>query len=193
MESVPQTDCQGSASILKLTSLTGMGSRYPVSPSRLDRRLSLPVPWILSPVESCSSRRRTAPSPMCHKRPFAIHTDRLPPRELDGPAGPRSPGAGRSGSRDRLTRRARPAVAQRRPHPSSASDSTNRTRSACREIERFIRTLKEQCLWLHRFETLAEARTIIGAFIRRYNEEWIIERLDYRTPAIARQELVAVA
>ena len=60
-------------------------------------------------------------------------------------------------------------------------------------IERFIRTLKEQCLWLHRFETLAEARTIIGAFIRRYNEEWIIERLDYRTPAIARQELVAVA
>ena len=60
-------------------------------------------------------------------------------------------------------------------------------------IERFIRTLKEQCLWLHRFETLAEARTIIGAFIRRYNEEWIIERLDYRTPAIARQELAAVA
>ena len=60
-------------------------------------------------------------------------------------------------------------------------------------IERFIRTLKEQCLWLHRFETLAEARPIIAAFIRRYNEEWIIERLDYRTPAIARQELAAVA
>ena len=60
-------------------------------------------------------------------------------------------------------------------------------------IERFIRTLKEQCLWLHRFETLAEARAIIAAFIRRYNEEWIIERLDYRTPAIARQELAAVA
>ena len=64
----------------------------------------------------------------------------------------------------------------------------------CNEvIERFIRTLKEQCLWLHRFETLAEARAIIAAFIRRYNEEWIIERLDYRTPAIARQELAAVA
>ena len=60
-------------------------------------------------------------------------------------------------------------------------------------VERFIRTLKEQCLWLHRFETLAEARTIIGAFIRRYNEEWIIERIDYRTPVIARQELAAVA
>ena len=36
-------------------------------------------------------------------------------------------------------------------------------------------------------------RAIIAAFIRRYNEEWIIERLDYRTPAIARQELAAVA
>ena len=82
LESVPQTDCQGSASILKLTSLTGMGSRYPVSPSRLDRRLSLPVPWILSPVESCSSRRRTAPSPMCHKRPFAIHADRRRPLDV---------------------------------------------------------------------------------------------------------------
>ena len=38
-------------------------------------------------------------------------------------------------------------------------------------IERFIRTLKEQCLWPHRFETLAEARAIIAAFTRRYNEE----------------------
>ena len=60
-------------------------------------------------------------------------------------------------------------------------------------IERFIRTLGEPCLWLRRFKTLAEACTIIGAFIRCYNEEWIIERLDYRTPAIARQELAAVA
>ena len=41
-------------------------------------------------------------------------------------------------------------------------------------------------MWLRRFETIAEARAIIGAFIRRYNEERIIERLDYRTPAIAR-------
>ena len=32
-------------------------------------------------------------------------------------------------------------------------------------IERFIQTLKEQCLWLHRFETLAEARAIIATFI----------------------------
>lgn len=60
-------------------------------------------------------------------------------------------------------------------------------------IERFIRTLKEQCLWLHRFESLEEARRIIGAFIERYNHQWLIERLDHRTPAVARRELLAAA
>ncbi len=60
-------------------------------------------------------------------------------------------------------------------------------------IERFIRTLKEQCLWLHRFETLDEARAIIGGFIHRYNHQWLIERLGYRTPATARQEMLTMA
>ena len=60
-------------------------------------------------------------------------------------------------------------------------------------IERFIRTLKEQCLWLHRFDTLDQARTIIGAFIERYNHQWLIERLGHRTPAAARAELAAAA
>ena len=49
-------------------------------------------------------------------------------------------------------------------------------------IERFMRTLKEQCLYLHRFQTLEEARAIIGEFIDRYNPEWLIERLGHRTP-----------
>lgn len=60
-------------------------------------------------------------------------------------------------------------------------------------IERFIRTLKEQCLWLHRFDTLDQARAIIGAFIERYNHEWLIERLDHRTPATVRREMLAMA
>lgn len=60
-------------------------------------------------------------------------------------------------------------------------------------IERFMRTLKEQCVWLHRFATLDEARTIIGAFIERYNHQWLIERLDHRTPAVARREMLAMA
>jgi putative transposase len=55
-------------------------------------------------------------------------------------------------------------------------------------IERFMRTLKEQCLYLHRFQTLEEAREVIATFIERYNHEWLIERLGYRTPAQARAE-----
>ena len=52
-------------------------------------------------------------------------------------------------------------------------------------IERFLRTLKEQCLYLHQFPGLEEARRVIGAFIHRYTE-WLIARLGYRTPAAAR-------
>ena len=55
-------------------------------------------------------------------------------------------------------------------------------------MESFIRMRKEQCLYLHRFETLEEARRIIAAFIGRYNHEWLIERLAHRTPAQARAE-----
>jgi putative transposase len=55
-------------------------------------------------------------------------------------------------------------------------------------MERFIRTLKEQCLYLHRFASLDEARECIAAFITRYNHEWLIERLGHRTPARARAE-----
>jgi transposase InsO family protein len=39
---------------------------------------------------------------------------------------------------------------------------------------------------LHRFQTLAEARRIIGEFITRYNTEWLIERLGHQTPMAAR-------
>ncbi|MBI1845688.1 MAG: transposase [Candidatus Rokubacteria bacterium] len=53
--------------------------------------------------------------------------------------------------------------------------------------ERFMRTLKEQCIYLHRFASLEEARRIIGEFIVRYNAEWLIERLGYQTPAQARR------
>lgn len=55
-------------------------------------------------------------------------------------------------------------------------------------IERFIRTLKEQCLYLYRFTTLEEARRIIAEFIARYNHEGLIARLGYRTPAQARAD-----
>ena len=54
--------------------------------------------------------------------------------------------------------------------------------------ERFMRTLKEQCIYLHQFRSLEEARQVIAEFIARYNTQWLIERLGYRTPAQARAD-----
>jgi len=57
-------------------------------------------------------------------------------------------------------------------------------------MERWLRILKEECLYLHDFESLEEVRQIIGDFIRRYNEEWILERFEYRTPAAVRRSFL---
>ncbi len=48
--------------------------------------------------------------------------------------------------------------------------------------ERFIPTLKEQCIWTQAWEDIAELRAAVKAFTRRYNDEWLIERLGHRTP-----------
>lgn len=55
-------------------------------------------------------------------------------------------------------------------------------------IERFFRTLKEQLLWLRRFRDLAELRNALSEFRVRYNQHWILERLNYRTPLQARHD-----
>jgi transposase InsO family protein len=52
--------------------------------------------------------------------------------------------------------------------------------------ERFIRTLKEQLLWLQRFATIAELQEALQAFRERYNRAWLIQRHGYRTPAAVR-------
>jgi putative transposase len=59
-------------------------------------------------------------------------------------------------------------------------------------IERFFRTLKEQLLWIRRFRNLDELREAITEFRQRYNEHWILERLQYRTPAQARRDFSLV-
>jgi transposase InsO family protein len=59
--------------------------------------------------------------------------------------------------------------------------------------ERFIRTLKEERLHLHGFNSLEEARGIIGAFIKRYNHGWILERHGYKAPTQARDHLTRAA
>jgi transposase InsO family protein len=55
-------------------------------------------------------------------------------------------------------------------------------------IERFFRTLKEQLLWLRRFRDLDGLRAALTEFRDRYNHHWILERLNYRTPAQARRD-----
>jgi putative transposase len=60
--------------------------------------------------------------------------------------------------------------------------------------ERFIRTLKENLLWIRTFDTVEELRLALLAFRDIYNTTWLIQRLDYRTPAQVRQlQLSAVA
>jgi len=59
--------------------------------------------------------------------------------------------------------------------------------------ERAFRTLKEQCLYLHRFQTLEDARQVIRDFVERYNEQWLIARLGYRPPAVTRRAWQALA
>jgi putative transposase len=54
--------------------------------------------------------------------------------------------------------------------------------------ERFIRTLKENLLWIRTFQTVEELRQALLEFKEQYNHLWIIERLGYRTPAQARQD-----
>jgi len=55
-------------------------------------------------------------------------------------------------------------------------------------IERFHRTIEEQVFSMHDFETLTDAETVIGEFIKRYNREWMLERLGYSSPYEALQD-----
>lgn len=59
--------------------------------------------------------------------------------------------------------------------------------------ERYIQTLKEQLLWIRRFETLEELRAAVREFARLYNREWLLERHGYRTPIEARELMLAGA
>jgi putative transposase len=56
--------------------------------------------------------------------------------------------------------------------------------------EKFIQTLKEQVLWIERFDTFEVLRNTVRAFTVTYNHEWLLERHDYRTPIEAREHLL---
>jgi putative transposase len=53
--------------------------------------------------------------------------------------------------------------------------------------ERFIRTLKENLLWVRTFETIEDLRQALLAFRETYNTNWLIERHDLMTPTASRQ------
>ena len=53
--------------------------------------------------------------------------------------------------------------------------------------ERFIRTLKENLLWIRTFETIEELRQALLEFRETYNATWLIERHGFVSPAAFRQ------
>jgi len=53
--------------------------------------------------------------------------------------------------------------------------------------ERFIRTLKENLLWVRTFDTIEDLRQALLAFRDTYNTTWLIERNGFLTPAAFRQ------
>ena len=54
--------------------------------------------------------------------------------------------------------------------------------------ERFIRTLKENLLWVRTFDTIEDLRQALLAFRDTYNTTWLIERHGFLTPAAFRQQ-----
>ena len=54
--------------------------------------------------------------------------------------------------------------------------------------ERFIRTLKENLLWVRTFRTVEELRLALIEFRQTYNEHWLIERHGHRSPAQFRRD-----
>jgi putative transposase len=56
--------------------------------------------------------------------------------------------------------------------------------------ERFVRVLKENLLWVRRFDTVEELRLALLVFRQAYNQSWIVERHGYRTPAQVRSDQI---
>ena len=54
--------------------------------------------------------------------------------------------------------------------------------------ERFLRTVKENLLWVRSFDTIEELRLALLEFQRTYNEQWMLAKDDYRSPAQVRRD-----
>jgi putative transposase len=59
--------------------------------------------------------------------------------------------------------------------------------------ERWIRTLKEQCLWAELHDTIDQLRQAVTGFVDHYNTSWLIQRHAHLTPKEAYQAAQAPA
>jgi len=59
--------------------------------------------------------------------------------------------------------------------------------------ERFIRTLKENLLWVRTFDTVEELRVALLEFRATYNATWLVERHGFRPPDAVRQDQLSTA
>jgi transposase InsO family protein len=59
--------------------------------------------------------------------------------------------------------------------------------------ERFIRTLKENLLWVRTFDTVEELRTALLDFRETYNATWLIQRHGFRPPNAVRRDQLSTA
>ena len=59
--------------------------------------------------------------------------------------------------------------------------------------ERFIRTLKENLLWVRSFDTVEQLRQALIEFRAAYNATWLIERHGFRSPDAIRAEQLPTA
>ena len=59
--------------------------------------------------------------------------------------------------------------------------------------ERFIRTLKENLLWVRTFATVEDLRAALLEFRETYNATWLVERHGFRPPAAVRNEQLPTA
>jgi len=103
--------------------------------------------------------------------------------------------SGSEGGGEQTTARKRGTTARPRPYHLGIARSPafhyEPETNGC--AEKAIQTLKEQLLWIDRYDTLDELRTAVRQFGRTYNQHRLIERHDNRTPTEARDHLHAQA
>jgi putative transposase len=60
-------------------------------------------------------------------------------------------------------------------------------------VERLIRTLKEEVVWLRDWESIEQLRAAVAAWVTRYNEQRPHQALGYKTPSEYRAEKLSLA